>query len=409
MKKRIKHLIKSLTHSTVIEYIIEKKRYIINKKLNTPKLQIFSKNSQLKTISNKNFHTFFGYYDISPFNEYTNEILYLRVSKKQLKNAEVILHNLKTDQFKIIASSDAWNWQQGSRLRWFPNSPDEIVFNDFQNGRYFSRKINIRNNQELIIDYPIYDIDNRGKYAITLNFERLGIMRPGYGYTNMKYKPKDNLVEEAISILDIHQNKKIETIYYKQIAIALNISISTFSNNYINHLSFSPEGDKFLFFWLTIENTYHKAFLMVYDLMTKKLTPLETEEKVSHYVWLNENCILCTSYNADQKCRYFKYWLNGKKEIVNPDSLTNDGHPSIIADNFIITDTYPDKNGYQKIIKSDICNDRSETIAKIYSCYKIEQEKRTDLHPRLNKKKDKICFDANLNGYRQLFIIDNFS
>lgn len=393
----------------VIEFMIEQKRHIANKNFSKEKLQIFSKGLHLKTISNKKFHTFFGYYDISPFNEYTNEILYLRINKNQLNNAEIIVHNLKTDQTSIIDSSAAWNWQQGSRLRWFPNSSDEIIFNDFRNGKYLSRKINVRDNQESIIDYPIYDIDNRGKYAVTLNFERLGIMRPGYGYTNKKYKPADNLSYEGVSIVDIYQNKEIEIITYKQIAAALSLNISNFSNNYINHLSFSPSGNKFLFFWLTIENGYHKAFLLVYDLLSKKITPVETEDKVSHYVWLNNNCILYTSYNNYTKCRYYKYCLNGKKEIVNPDSLTTDGHPSIISDNYIITDTYPDKNGYQKIIKSNIGNDRSETIANIYSCYKTEQEKRTDLHPRLNKTKNQVCFDANINGYRQLFILENFA
>ena len=83
---------------------------------------------------------------------------------------------------------------------------------------------------------------------------------------------------------------------------------------------------------------------MIYDLLSKQIIPIETEEKVSHYVWCDNNCILYTSYDKDTKCRYFKYYLNGKKEVVNPESLTVDGHPSILSDNYIITDTYPDKN-----------------------------------------------------------------
>ncbi len=403
----LKKSIKTFIPNGIIELIIEKKRQHLGSSSNIKKTEFFVKKPNVVTVGNKKFHTFFGYYDISPFNEKTNEIIYLRINRKKQKKAEIFLHDLKTDQTTIIATTAAWNWQQGSRLRWFPNSTDEIIFNDYQNGRYISKKINVRNNDETIIDYPIYDIDNQGKYAVTLNFERLGAMRPGYGYANGKYETPKDLGDEGIFKVDIIKNRIDLLLTYKQIGETLGQNNTNFNNNYINHLSYSPSGNKFLFFWLTIVNRYQKAFLLVYDLKTKKLTPLETEGKVSHYVWLDDNCILCTTYNSQNDCRYYKYWIDGKKEIVNPASLTADGHPSCISNDSIITDTYPDKNGYQKIIKADIGNDKSETIAKIYSRYKIEQEKRTDLHPRLNKTKKQICFDANIKGYRQLFVLNH--
>ena len=97
--------------------------------------------------------------------------------------------------------------------------------------------------------------------------------------------------------------------------------------------------------------------------------------------------------------------MDQKKHIINKKSLQKDGHPSMLDQKSIITDTYPDKIGFQKILFSNLYSDKTIEIAEIYSKFKVNPEQRTDLHPRLNKSKNKICFDANIHGYRQLFVL----
>lgn len=87
-------------------------------------------------------------------------------------------------------------------------------------------------------------------------------------------------------------------------------------------------------------------------------------------------------------------------------SLSLDGHPSFYLDNnMILTDTYPDSNGFQYLKLVNINTDKSERLLKIYSKPVLSVERRTDLHPRFNKVKDIICFDANVFGNRELFIM----
>ena len=160
-----------------------------------------------------------------------------------------------------------------------------------------------------------------------------------------------------------------------------------------------------MFFWITIKDGYHQASLIVYNIELKKLSPLETRGKSSHYVWVDDECLICTVYDNQNNCKYFKYWLNGEKEVINNSGLRIDGHPSIFDNQSLITDTYPNKYGFQKILFSNFVQNKVAVIAKIYSKFKINAEYRTDLHPRLNGKKNKICFDANVLGYRQLFIL----
>ncbi len=351
----------------------------------------------------KEKHAFFGYYDISPFNSKTNEIIYLELSEDE-KSADIILEDIELKTRKKITETYAWNWQQGARLRWFPNSTDEIIFNDYRNGKYIARIINVRTSTERRISFPLYDIEKSGKYGLSLDFERLETLRPGYGYIVEKYNAPNNLERLGIDLIDLNQNTSMRIITYKVLAELLNKDKKVSSGNYINHISFSPSGDKFMFFWLTIVKHWHRAYLVIYDCKTKKLIPLETEKKVSHYQWQDDENILATSYNEKTRsCRYYIYSINGKVQEVCPKSLQCDGHPSKLNKTLFLTDSYPDSKYYQHLW---ICNketDSKESILEIQSIPVENWERRTDLHPRIHKRM--ICFDANVTGKRKLYIL----
>lgn len=369
---------------------------------------IIESNYEYDIIKNAAKHTFFGYYDILPFNNISDEILYETVSMKD-NVANVILENTKTKQTKQITKSYAWNWQQGSRLRWMPNNKREIVFNDYDGKRYYCRIIDLDNEKETQIDQPLYDISPDGLYGLSLNFERLGVMRPGYGYTCRKYIcNEDQLGKEGIDIVDIKQNKSNRIITYEDIANALGLNLDSYANNYLNHISFSPSGQKFLFFWLTVENDWHKAFLLVYDFKSAKLDVLENNDKVSHYVWIDDDTIICTAIDSQKQCRYYKYSITLKtKDVISPDTLKRDGHPSYVSKGVLLTDTYPDDSGYQHLYLVDISRNKAKKILSVYNNSLICGERRTDLHPRFDRNKNYVCIDANPEHYREMIIIKN--
>lgn len=397
----MKKIIKSIVPLSIIRFfqyfLIDLRRFISFEKKIKTKLPVV-------VFSNSYADTFFGYYDISPFNEH-NEVIYLELKRKS-NTVSIIVNNIYNTQKREFAQSRAWNWQQGVRLRWLPMSNDVISFNDFNGSSYFNRVLNIRTGEERIIDWPIYDIDSSGNHALSLNFERLGSLRPGYGYTCKDYHQNEtDLLSEGILLIDYRDNKLIKRITYEKI-ISSGIPANDITQCYINHLSFSPSGNKFLFFWIEIVKGYHKASLVVYDILEDKLIPLELNEKVSHYVWVDEKEILCTAYNKNGECFYYRYnieFRSRRKEAV--DILNKDGHPSMLEHpNIILTDTYPDKRSYQHIYIVELKNGSKKEIISIYSNPRINGERRTDLHPRLNMRKDYISFDSNI-GYRRNFYI----
>ena len=373
----------------LLKRIIHKRKKIITK-------------YQYKEFYSVGVDTFFGYYDISPFNG-NNDLIYLKLSNEK-DTIKIVKNNVENNNEVIIAESHAWNWQQGCRLRWLTDSI--ISFNDFNGRSYLNRIINIETSEEIICPQPLYDIHWEKKLGVTLDFELLGKLRPGYGYT-CKGDPvvSDSFNSPAIVLINIENGKELDCITYKDISNSFH-TVAPLNSFYINHLSFSPEGNRFLFFWIEIVDGYHKASLAVYDIEKRIIIPLEDEGKASHYVWINNNNILCTVYSTPVDCRYYIYNVDkrGRTEYC-PTSLTQDGHPSIYDKTHILTDTYPDANGYQYLRIVDSETDNYNNLVEIYSVPVNSGEKRTDLHPRFNEDKNMISFDANVRGRRSLFVI----
>ena len=355
-------------------------------------------------FSAKGAHTFFGYYDVSPFGS-NNRVVYIEVSDDK-SDAAIVLNNLNNSRREIVAYSKAWNWQQGCRLRWFPGSEDDIIFNDFINEKYVSRRLNVKTKDEIVYPFPIYDISSDGKYAVSLDFNRLGYKRPGYGYTKLPYDKSENILNSGISVYSIDDKEEKTVVRFSEIAEVLDLNPANQESWYLNHLSFSPGGESFLFFFIDAAGNSFKAFLLVYNLRNKTIQPLETEFKVSHYAWRDDSSILCTAYDSNGCCRYYIYSLEPQSRVeVESEFLTSDGHPSFISDGVILTDTYPDTLGYQHLFIYDSENKQKTAVADVFDVTSLDAEHRTDLHPRYEPVKKLVSFDANTSGLRHFYIL----
>jgi len=395
MIKKILHKCLSPSRIVVVKKIVYTFSRLVRgyKKINTQYSYVeFSKPS---------CHTYFGYYDVSPFRR--EKVIYIE-REKNSNVCKIVINNIHNTCKQYFAESRAWNWQQGIRLRWFPNNDDVISFNDYIDGKYVNRIINIKTKEEKRLDWPLYDIDFNGKLGITLDFERLGVMRPGYGYTCESYEAGD-LWKDGISIIDIEKNQLVKTITYRELSDNIKM-VDDISRFYLNHLSFSPDGTKFLFFWIDEMNGFDQASLGVYDIHNGEIIPLETEGKASHYVWDGNDEIICTVLNRDYSGQYYRFNVKDRsKKLICGNSLQRDGHPSIYGKDMLLTDTYPDKWGYQHIYLANEKDDVKTEIMKIYSVPTVNVEMRTDLHPRLSQDKKYVSFDSSHDSLRKMLIL----
>lgn len=368
---------------------------------------IGAQEKKVKVYEIKGRHVFFGYFDLAQIDKKEEKMLVISVDKKAKTDKDVAYigyFDLKNDknEYVELAATRAWCWQQGARLRFHPYRDNVILFNDVENGKYVCREFDIANRQVLkTYSEALYDIDSEMKYGIGLNFSRLQRLRPGYGYDKLEDNTKGIKAPENDGIyrVNLETGEKTLMVSYKELA-KTNDRDEKYEH-YVNHLSISPDGKKFIFFHIyAIEGyTKWKTGLYVMDISGENMKLLEDSHNVSHYCWKNNDEVLITLVEPGKKQYYAMYNVNtGEKNIIGGNVLTRDGHPWILEDRkSFISDTYPDGHSVQHLFRYDMQSGKKEEIAALYSDPRLYMEKRCDLHPRVSASERIVTVDSTFS------------
>jgi len=396
-------------------------RYFLPDYLSNPKVDI--KKSSSISYFNANEPVFFGYHDKTPFSGDNSKILAMRVPYKE--NApdseckEVDLgyfinkpHNNINDSFNKFSTTNTWCWQQGCMLQWDPiSNKNKIYYNTIVNNKYGAHLFDIEKNKIVKrINKPIYSISPIGKQFLSINFSRLGRLRPGYGYNLISdYSLNDPSPDyDGLFIFDLLSDKYNLIINLKD--LSKDVKCDPNDEHYINHASFSPDGKNIVFFhiWRVKSSTKRKIRFCIYNLKKSQIEIIEDNCIVSHYCWRDENTILATNINKKGIWNYSIYNLIDKNKYDLDLNLNFDGHPmfSPFDKNIFITDTYPDKKGDQHLIMVDLKNKNIIKISSLYSPLRYRGQVRCDLHPRWDRNGKFICVDSSSRGKREMILFD---
>lgn len=354
--------------------------------------------------STKYKHTFFGYYDVTPYSNDNSKILAMATDQdsiiKSPKAAVIGYFNLNNHKFVEVDTTDTWCWQQGCRLMWFDDR--SIIYNKVVNNNYGSVVYDIYNNTITSeFNFPIYDKNNTGTLALSLNFSRLHVFRPGYGYTNYIRDSDRKMVNstDGIYLCDLNSGKKELLISMTDI---LSIDYDDRMDNayhYVNHLKFFPDNHRFIFYhiWVKDRFRYSRAIFANTDGVMQSI--IDTNTPVSHYTFKNNDNIII--FTKTDKLGYHLYHTNGLFQSLFSPSLKLDGHPTFIDNNNLLTDTYPiNISRKQMLIKAT--SDDFNVIGTFYSPLRYTGEFRCDLHPRLSRDSKFISIDLPLYGGRKI-------
>ena len=362
-------------------------------------------------ISKKDYHCFSGYYDIDNVSPNGKYLLYLLVKKHSSPckdKALINVYNLINNETTQLVETNAWCWQQGCRMRWIDN--ERIMFNDYINGHYVSKIFSIITKKECIsFDSVFYDISLKSNIGLSLNFDRLQINRPGYGYSNITNKVEElcNLSEDGIWITNLRTKSKKLLIKLKDLKDE--VLSNPFDNHYINHIVLSPLGDKFMFFHLWARDSLDmwKMRMIVANVDGSNRVVVEEQNIISHYCWINNDELLVTKQVNDEY-RYFIYDVNNCSYVkIDDKNLCFDGHPTVLNENSIfVSDTYPLEHSLQELFIYNIREHKKENIFKGFSDPRLYIEERCDLHPKLSKGKNLINIDSTFkDGVRSIFVL----
>jgi len=384
---------------------------------------IYKKKYSIKTdykitkISTNHAESFFGYYDKSPINATNKFVVFLSTDSntKNLPNNKIpiniVLYDIINDVYEIIGQSNTYNWQQGAKTMWL--NEFEFIYNDFdyENNNYISKIFNVAKKEEKVFQYPIYDCF-KDCYALTLNFDRLSILRPDYGYTikNKNLKIDWNNSNDGIYFLDFSSNEQ-KLILSIQDAINLHPKDNmNGAKHKFNHIMISPDGAKFMFLhrWFLSGRKFDR--LIVADINGENASIISDDDMVSHCFWIDNENIFGFLRQHRVGDKYYSINIYSKNKVIIGGGVIDcfgDGHPNIFKKN-IVFDTYPDKSRMKGLYLYNLQSNQLMKLGEFFENFDFYGETRCDLHPRFSIDGQKIFFDSVHNGSRSLYMLEGF-
>lgn len=362
------------------------------------------------------------------------------------KPIEICLWDPASGVIRAVDVTTGWNFQQGSRLQWLPQSSNTLVFNTVEDGRAVAVLKNISTGDRSVLSGPIYTISPDGKTSISPNFCTLAHRWKAYGYQPLTAIPMTSDQDaDGLWQLDLQTGNQSLFISTRRAAEFEAVSSAKPSSHFLCHASFSPDGSRIIFL--------HRFFSSDGGLFTRMITTdrdaktmvLLAQEKVSHFDWFDRDDVLVWARfsggglaAARARGTLGAAWMKPllrvarkvtgrwKKQLLaeayykisieDPKSrnrfgwpsLDSDGHPMIARRHkWIVTDFYPDKTGKLPVIlyNPDLAR-RVDVHVFAHNPRSSDSDVKCDLHPRWSRDERMVAVDTCEAGFRQVRILD---
>ena len=364
------------------------------------------------------YEYFYGYYDKSPWDATDRYIICIKVKQayKSVAPKEPgvvgVIDTAGGNKFIKIGVTHSWNVQQGCMAQWMgPDYKTRIIYNDFRDGKYCSVIYNWEDKKvEKVLRLSVYDVARDGSFALSLDFNRLHRMRPGYGYSNLPDTTKGVLCPNQTCIwkMDVASGEITELFKYTDFAAFEPDESMQGAEHKVNHLMISPNCKRFMVLHRWFQRGRKHTRLVTVNVDRTEMYNLSDDVFVSHCYWKNDEEILSFLRKKETGNHYYLMKDKTQEYQMYWPELNTDGHCSYSPDGSqIITDTYPNR---KRIAFVYLCTEEenlSRKIAGVSAPFRYDNDCRCDLHPRWNREGNKICIDSVHEGKRGLYVVEN--
>jgi len=373
----------------------------------------------IRRITPEGVHHFHGYYDIQPWDATGRFFVCLRVGfadrpPRPDDRATLGMVDLETGEFKPLAETCAWNFQQGTMAHWLGSAPDrKIVFNSREGDRFVSVALDVHSGERRILPQAVAAVSPDGRAALGLNFARVAVTRPGYGYAGLEDPHAAELHPEGDGIhhLDIETGETKLIVSMAQIARDFPHPAMDGSKMWFNHALYCEDGTRFAFLVRFVgERPWRLTGMFTADIDGGNLHKAIDYGLVSHYDWLGSNRILVWAGIPDRDNAHF-YLLKdrtGEAEVVGANALLGDGHCSVSPDGrWVLNDTYPGGDPPTRaLMLFNLDSGERTDLGKFLAPPTYAGEIRCDLHPCWSRDGAQVSFDSIHEGYRAVYVAD---
>ena len=364
-------------------------------------------------------HHFFGYYDKSPWDATGRYLLAMEIDfigrdPRKGESLTVGMVDLQRDnRFIALDTTQAWGWQQGTMLQWLGFAPDrEVIYNRVDGDRYVSIIRDVHRGKTRTLPRPVYDVSLDGRQAVTLDFERVNRLRPGYGYIALPERTEHDAAPKDAGIywmdLATGRDKQILGLEWA----AHNEALPEFegAHHWFNHLKLNPSGTRLLFLhrWRPLSTMRFSTRMYTARTDGSDARLLSQSTLFSHFDWRDDETILAWTSTKEQGNHFYLIDdRTGRHEVFAGGVLTRDGHCSYSPDRkWVLVDTYPDKQRRQHLMLYRPADNRLIEIGAYPANPALSGASRCDLHPRWNRDGAQVCFDGSHEPTRQMYVVD---
>lgn len=411
--------------------------------------QNMSKQLSMREVTADDSH-FFGFHDLTPWNEQTDELIVLRTRTSEdhaptyADHASVVVISEHSGEQETVGQTQAWNWQKGARQRFLPRLGRRYVaFNVVLSSGFGCRLLDLdaapAGREVALLPRALYDIHDGRGFGLSLDFRKLYDLQPGYGYAH----PGDLQSEgsaDGIWRVELATGVARQIFSLKEFLLTNGLS-ADLGRHFLTHIQISPDGERYavlhrcflnsgsLLNNLVVADTNGGAHKIIHN---DKLTHFDWSSPTRLVAWCRSNpavralqtsrlkTLVAPLYRLSRRIRtksvrqhvYNEAFreidvLSGVKRTLGKGVLTEDGHPQVNprAPHIWVNDTYPDDQGVQTLMLFDATTGARRDLLSLRTPSSIRETIwRCDFHPRWKPNGAAVCFDSAHAGRRQVCI-----
>lgn len=325
------------------------------------------------------------------------------------------------NRFLPLAETRCWNFQEAAMAHWLGTAPnDRMIYNDSVDGRFASVVFDLKSRQKRVIPFPVSAVTADGKWAVGINYARLRLTRPDYGYGGSGQDARPDVVwpeDDGLWLVNVETGEAKLIVTIASVRERMPQVKDPRALAYFCHTVFSRDGSKI--FWLarSVENLSGQKVVRKWETTAFFCNRDGTGVRRcfpdgwggSHFNWLDGDRLMVT---AQYKGAVYSHVLftPGRDDYtrLGRGLLDFDGHGVFSGDGrWMATDSYPDKLNERKLMVLRMSDQAVLPLGTFFvpELYR-EQYSRCDLHPRWRPDGGQLGFNSVHEGSRQVYVID---